>query len=76
MENHVGVSEVSDYLAVKPKTVYQWAELGYIPSYMFKGCLRFNMAEIRQWVESCKREVQPGYNQIAQTIRCPKKGGK
>jgi len=72
----VGVKEVSEVLHVRPSTIYQWAELGQIPCIKINGALRFNMDDIKKWVDSCKKEVSSGYNPVAQTIRSPRKEGR
>ena len=41
--------------AVKEKTLYQWAELGQIPSIKMQGCLRFDLDDVMKWIETCKR---------------------
>ena len=68
------VQEVSEIIKAKPKTIYQWAELGQIPSIKMQGALRFDLDDIMEWVKSCKREVHSGYNPFTQA-RGPKKGG-
>ena len=70
----VTIAELSKILKVKEKTLYQWAELGQIPSLKLNGCLRFDLNEILQWVKSCKREPHSSYNPFTQA-RGPKKGG-
>jgi len=71
----VGVKEVSEFLNVKPSTLYQWAELGQIPCFKFNGCLRFDIEDIMNWIKSCKKNAVSSYNPLVQT-RSPKKGGK
>ncbi|HXX53456.1 MAG TPA: helix-turn-helix domain-containing protein [Thermodesulfovibrionales bacterium] len=71
----IGIKELSGIINVKPSTLYQWAELGQIPCLKLNGCLRFDLDEILDWVEDCKREVTSGYNPFIQA-RGPKKGGK
>jgi excisionase family DNA binding protein len=70
------VPDVADMLRVKPKTLYQWAELGLIPCIKLNGCLRFISDEIHEWLKSCKKEARSGYNPSVQTARGPRKGGK
>lgn len=69
----VTIAELSKILKVKEKTLYQWAELGQIPSLKMNGCLRFDLNEIFQWIKSCKREPHSGYNPLTQA-RSPRKG--
>ncbi len=70
----VTIAELSKILKVKEKTLYQWAELGQIPSLKLNGCLRFDLNEIFQWIKSCKREPHSSYNSLTQA-RGPRKGG-
>jgi len=71
----IGIRELSAILKVKPSTLYQWAELGQIPSYKINGSLRFNVDDIVSWIRSCKREVTSSYNPLIQA-RGPRRGGK
>ncbi len=70
------IKELSDILKVKPKTLYQWAELRQIPFLKLNGALRFDLDDIEQWIRSCKKDSESSYNPVAQTSRCPRKGGK
>jgi len=70
----ITVKETSQLLAVKEKTLYQWAELGQIPYVKLNGCLRFDLNDIEEWIRECKKESSSRYNPIAQA-RSPKKGG-
>ena len=72
----ITITELSELLKVKPKTLYQWAELRQIPFLKLNGALRFDFDDIQRWISDCKKEPQSGYNPIAQTSRCPRKGGK
>lgn len=68
------INELSEMLKVKPKTLYQWAELGQIPCLKLNGALRFDVEDILRWINSCKREADSSYNPLTQA-RGPKKGG-
>jgi excisionase family DNA binding protein len=70
MIDTMGVKEVSEMLNVKPCTLYQWAELGQIPSIKLNGSLRFDIDDIINWIKSCKKESTSSYNPLIQT-RCP-----
>jgi excisionase family DNA binding protein len=61
----VGVKEISEMLNVKPSTLYQWAELGQIPCIKLNGALRFDMEDINQWINSCKKQVTSDYHPLA-----------
>lgn len=69
------VKEVAELLRVKPKTIYQWAELGQIPCIKMNGALRFDLDDIMESIKRCKKTSSGSYNVFAQTSRCPVKGG-
>jgi excisionase family DNA binding protein len=70
------VKELSEILAIKPKTLYSWAELQRIPCYKIKGCLRFSLPEVMEWMKSWRVEPTIGYNSEAQALISPRKGGQ
>lgn len=72
--NLLTVKELAEILNVKASTLYQWAELGQIPCIKLNGSLRFDLDEIRGWVESCKVSPESRYNPLVQS-RGPRKGG-
>lgn len=72
----ITIKEVSDMINVKPSTLYQWAEIGQIPCIKLNGALRFDMDDIKKWVDSCKKVVTSSYNPFAQTARSPGKEGR
>ena len=47
------VREVAAYLGVHDKTVYAWVERGSIPHYKIGGRVRFDIAQVQQWL--CSR---------------------
>ena len=72
----IKIKELSEFLKVKEKTLYQWASAGQIPCLKFNGVLRFDLDDIQKWILSCKRSPSEGYNSFAQTagVRSPRKG--
>lgn len=52
--NLVTIKDLSEFLKVKPSTIYSWVHGGTIPFYKLNGLLRFDMDEIIKWVESSK----------------------
>lgn len=68
----VTVKEVAQMLGVSPKTVYEWAEMRFIPNYKLCGCLRFDPDEVREWARRWRREPLSIYNKDG---RGPRKGG-
>jgi excisionase family DNA binding protein len=67
------VKQVSELLQAKQSTIYAWAEQRLIPSFKINGLLRFDEAEIIEWMKSCKRPG-PCYNPPIQARA--RKGGK
>jgi len=47
------VKGLSEYINVKPKTVYSWVTQGILPFYRIGGCIRFKKAEIDEWLLKC-----------------------
>lgn len=66
--------EVSEIIGTKPKTVYQWAGLGQIPSFKINGLLRFSEDEVLRWIKNCQNRHIAGYN--IPTGRRPRKEGR
>jgi excisionase family DNA binding protein len=72
----ITVKELSEFLKVKPKTLYQWAESKQIPHLKLNGTLRFDLEDIKRWIMSCKNTPTDGYNAFAQTaFQKSRKGG-
>lgn len=70
----ITIKEVSEMLGVKDKTLYQWVELGQIPSIKLNGSVRFDPDEILTWINQCKNAPKSTYN-ISTQARGPKNGG-
>ena len=51
MEGFIKAKEVAEYLQIDEKTVFAWANKGFIKSYRFGRCVRFRMSEIIEWAE-------------------------
>ncbi len=52
------IKKVSEYLNIKPATLYAWAAQGKIPSIKIHGLIRFKKEEIDLWLESFKKSGQ------------------
>lgn len=50
------VNETSEYLNVKPSTIYQWAKVGGIPHFKLGKMIRFKREEIDTWMENHRGE--------------------
>lgn len=52
--NLVTIKELSEFLKVKPSTLYSWVHSGTIPFIKLNGLLRFDMDEVQEWVKGSK----------------------
>lgn len=50
------IKDLSQYLQIKPSTLYAWASQGRIPHVKIHGLIRFNKDEIDAWLESFRKE--------------------
>lgn len=46
----ISCKELSAKLAVHEKTLFLWARQGKIPCYRINGLVRFNLAEVEEWI--------------------------
>jgi excisionase family DNA binding protein len=46
------VKQLSDWLNIKPSTLYAWANQGKIPCRKIHGLIRFDQEEIQNWLAS------------------------
>ncbi len=69
-------AEVARILSVNVKTIYEWAELGIIPSLKLGGCVRFDPKQIAIWLETCRKGPLLDYNNTSKSLLVPRKGGK
>lgn len=46
------INEVSEYLKIKPSTLYSWVKAGEIPHYHLHKMVRFKKEDIDVWMES------------------------
>jgi excisionase family DNA binding protein len=54
--NLIKPCELAKGLKVAPGTIYAWVERGLIPHIRLEKCVRFDPADIREWLEK-KRQV-------------------
>lgn len=46
------INEVSEYLKIKPSTLYSWVKIGEIPHYKLHKMVRFKKEDIDAWMEN------------------------
>ena len=56
MSSFLDIRELSEYLHIKPATLYAWAARGNIPHVKIHGLIRFQRDEIDQWVENFRKQ--------------------
>jgi len=57
MSEFLTIKQLSEYLNVKPKTLYSWVGKRVIPFYQIQGVIRFRKTEIDQWLQSCSCQM-------------------
>ncbi len=62
--NFINIKKLSKLLDIKEKTLYSWAGCGSIPSYKIKGLLRFDLDEIKDWINKHKLTRDPHHKPI------------
>jgi excisionase family DNA binding protein len=53
----LAVKALSEWLEVRPSTIYLWAEQGVIPHFKLGRLLRFDAEEIATWLQHQRRAV-------------------
>ncbi len=56
VKEFLSIKELSEYLGVKPKTLYSWVSKGVLPHYRIEGLILFKKQEIAQKMNSYKVE--------------------
>ena len=51
------LQHVAEYLQVKERTIYQWAQKGDIPAFKLGNVWRFKRQDIDLWIEERKRDT-------------------
>jgi len=51
------LQDVAEYLQVKERTIYQWAQKGDIPAFKLGNVWRFKRQDIDLWIEERKRDT-------------------
>lgn len=59
------IKALSEYLNIKPGTLYTWAAQGKIPCVKLHGLVRFRRDEIERWVDSCQVTTKPAIKRPA-----------
>jgi len=57
MMQMISAEELARRLSVPPVTVYSWVRRGVIPHYKVERCVRFDEAEIQEWLRARRKPV-------------------
>jgi len=52
------VQEAAEYLGIRPKTLYEWVRTGRVPHRKLGFNVRFEAAELEEWVRKSARSMQ------------------
>lgn len=55
MDKLLTIKDLSEWLQISPKTIYNWVHLEYIPCIKFKHAVRFNKETIVAWLNKKRR---------------------
>ena len=58
MNHYPSIKDLSDYLNIKPSTLYAWAAQGKIPCLKIHGLIRFDREEIACWLEGFRSHTE------------------
>jgi excisionase family DNA binding protein len=64
------VGQVSEYLNIKPKTIYRLVSLNSIPYYKVGKLVRFNQSDIDTWMET-KRIMPINLDKVVKSLYNP-----
>ena len=62
-KNLLTVTELSEYLNIKEKTIYAKVKAGGIPCYRFGSLIRFHLNEVDECLKNCRNNYKPEVNQ-------------
>jgi len=51
------LQDVAEYLQIKERTIYNWAQNGKIPGFKLGNTWRFKREDIDLWIEERKRDT-------------------
>jgi len=61
VEKLITITQLSDLIQVKSKTIYQWTHTGYIPHYKLPKGIRFKESDVESWL---KKRLRRGRNRL------------
>lgn len=70
----ISVQNASRLYDFKPCTLYKWVREGTIPHYKIGSLVRFNVAEIDDWLKSYRKEPEPAKKAPKMSFKAPRGG--
>lgn len=61
MEKLLTIKQLSEYLQVSPKTIYNWTHTGRIPYIKIHNSVRFKEDRINKWLKMRERKERISY---------------
>jgi len=61
VEKLLTIKQLGEVLQVKPKTIYQWTHVGFIPHIKFPKGVRFSEAEVNEWLKKRQRKGRASF---------------
>ena len=61
MEKLLTIHQLSELIQIKPRTIYDWVHIGFIPHYRFPKGVRFREKDVFEWLERRKRKGRKSY---------------
>lgn len=55
------IQQLSERLEMKPRTIYDWVHIGFIPHYKFPKGIRFRISDIEIWLRHRKKKGRGMY---------------
>jgi len=71
------INEVSEYLKIKPSTLYSWVKIGEIPHYKLHKMVRFKKEDIDAWMENHREndiDAEKKAKGILRAVKRPRDG--
>jgi len=53
--------QLSEFLQIEVSTVYKWTHYGYVPHFKIGGNIRFDLAQIKRWLNRRQKRGRDTY---------------
>ncbi len=73
-ENLLSIGDLSEYLRIKPKTLYSKVESGEIPHYKIGHLIRFRKSEVEAWLERSRKTSRGVPVRVKRNVKVARSG--